>query len=425
MSAPRFRINHPSPERKKVFKRDFSGEGMPKIVKDKSHSNTWAVVGKYKIAPNEDLLKRYEEYSEQLSGDIEFESKYEKLKHEEYLWAVHNPGEESDIVKVYNPFTDAPEIFLEFASLGKNEFPDKGKILEFAHKYGGIFEPAIINCDIVDDEDISPEQGSSLEDFQREAITAYNALHLFESIISYNSDKVLKQVNFFIDNWRSLKLNNEIDIYDCATCEDAFPMNQLLKKNTFIKIFGEGDINYKNCNEYYESRCYPLKYILKEKLVMGFLYEAASDLLTEVLNRKLNAEHPEYISFTPVRPVCQFRFEYLNNRNTPVFYMSYSFPSLLQAIWLIFLFRVTNQIEHPYKICPVCELPIANPRKNQQYHDGCRQVLYNRNKRSAAKLWQEGKSPEEIAEIVDVKSKTLAGWIKAFEKQGSQDEREG
>ena len=79
---------------------------------------------------------------------------------------------------------------------------------------------------------------------------------------------------------------------------------------------------------------------------------------------------------------------------------SWNCEDLLTAIWMLFYLKITGQVTEVYRYCPVCEQPILDPRKNQKYHDGCRQVLYNRRQRKIEKLWREGKTGQEIHEEI-------------------------
>lgn len=322
--TPRF-----SSRRKGSSRRDFPPEGMP--VEVRGEENRWTVYNQYKIET--------EPYGK------------------EYISILPAGG----ISRVYNPFTDSPEVFLAFATLGKHERPQKDKILEFVQTYGDI----LYNC--------PPGEsyiGSSIDTFHREARVAYNALRLYEEIMGLEKEKVKQRMNCFLIGRHEINIVKEGagPFEDCKDCENP-----------------EGCLDCEDAP--------PSKIIERVKDPI----EAGSLLLTDIINCQIHS-----LRDYPVAPYVLYRFEYKQGKSRPRFYASWPVPTLLQAMWLIFFLKITDQLEQTFRICPVCEEPIISPRKNQIYHEGCRQTYYYRLKQEVLGLWKEGYSVEQISCLLGI-----------------------
>lgn len=289
----------------------------------------------------------------------------------EYLWGALDSG----VARVYCPFAEAREVFPEFARLGRSEVPQPDRILKFTHRYGDILEGGAA-AGIVER---SPQhrQGSwvsltSLAVFQREARLAYLSLRLFEQLNSTapRADLVRTQLSHLLEHL------GETELLKGVTPEDLKRWNS------------EPDTGQ------------PVK--------------TAAVVLSTVIETKLHYASSGTNSsyrYDPVTPLCNFRFEYHKQKNVPLFQPRWHFTNLLQAVWMLFFLKATGQLEQSYRICPVCEEPIVNPRKNQIYHEGCRQVQHNREKREVLRLWKEGKTVGEILEVTGLEERRVAHWV--------------
>lgn len=372
--APRFMFN--GFKQKRLSRKDFPPDGMPKEIK--GEENRWTVYNQYKIVTPlsyEEAIKQVS--SEELTGKLEEKLNIKlpglvRLPKEKYIseeYISFSPA--SGISKIYNPFTDSPEVFLVFASLGKYDQPQRGKILEFVQSYGDILYSYIAGEVCI---------GTPIELFHREAKIAYNALRLYEEVIGLEKEKVKQRIDYILNSWHEINIINEgVDPYEaCKDCEEP-----------------EGCLNCEYA---------PPSKIIKQ---MNDPIEAGSYLLTEIINRQIHD-----LTNHPITPLVLYRFEYVHGKLYPSFYTSWPVPTLLQAIWLLFFLKITGQVEQTYRICPFCEEPIIKPRKNQIYHDGCRQAKFNQDKRMVLKLWKEGKTAEEIAEETGLEIERIKKWTK-------------
>lgn len=387
--GPRFRLGF----QVRLKRTDFPREGMPDIVR--GEEQRWIVYNQYRIKSPltwEEAVKvvDLDEVSRKLKdafSGVGIPAEVVRMPKEMYMEEEYIAASvESGISRIYNPFTDAPEVFLEFASLGKNPEPDRGRILKFVHRYGDIkaFQ-------------IGPEEeakgksvvlwrpGSRVKDFHREARVAYAVLRLYEGIAGLKTETVREWVDHIVARWDELGLRDphvECDLVQYNKCEQD----------------GTAGIE---C----EEECHLRPAV--EKLITTFQdpLEAGAFLLLDIIFRRM---HPEDLY---VLPVVSVQHEYRQGRSVPRFYASWLIPTLLQAIWTLFYLRVTNQIQQEYRICPFCEEPIIKPRRNQVYHEGCRQAKFNQDKREVLKLWREGRSVEEIAEATGLELERIAKWV--------------
>ncbi|AEG14982.1 hypothetical protein Desku_1399 [Desulfofundulus kuznetsovii DSM 6115] len=343
---------------------DFPKDGMPEFLRF-PECQRWTVYNQYKIyTPTEAECIT-------MSRDSGLTALTHFLQ-DEHVWVDPNSG----ISRIYNPFTEAPELFLEFAALGRTEQPRKDKILDFLYRYGDIFnEHGHQSLKIG-----QWNKGSNVTELHREARLCYYALRLYEGLFNNSTEALKTRVCDLLSH-----------LIECS----------------HIPIVVDNDENNGVKNGSYTDYL-PLEVYIQRKLLSGQIIDTASFLLVNVINQKVHNMDMK----SPILPICFYRFDYKNKKSLPAFYMTWVVPSLLQAIWLLFFLKITGQIEQEYRICPVCEEPIIKPRKNQLYHEGCRQVYHNRIKREVLRLWKEGKSIDEIAAETAIDTEKIKKWVK-------------
>lgn len=384
--GPRFRFSL------RLNRTDFLGRGMPEGVRGQEQK--WIVYNQYRI----ETPVPYEQATEIVgSGEIARQlgvppDKVKLIKEayvgEEFI----SPRIETGISRIYNPFVDAPEIFLEFASLGRQAEPDKSRILKFVHRYGDIatvrIDPEEADQNLVGTTS-SCFLGTKVSDFHREARLAYGTLRLYEGILSLKEETTQQWVDYIVNRWDEfgLRWDEECSPEDYHECKR------------------EAEAGTDPC-----TQCFSIPPIENRVKTARDAFDAGSILLVDILFKKM---HPD--DRYSVVPVLAVQLEYRQGRSVPRFYASWLIPTLLQAIWTLFYLRVTNQIQQEYRICPFCEEPIIKPRRNQVYHEGCRQAKFNQEKREVLRLWREGKSVEEIAEVTGLELDRIAKWVRKKE----------
>lgn len=384
--GPRFRSI-----RVRLSRRDFSPDGMPVFVRT-PEAITWEVYGLYKIyRPTDEEIRQWAEasgytrlpYATLPSSEWEPES----------IWCLPRSG----VVRTYNPFTDSPELFLQFASLGRSEEPQRDRILKFVHSYGDIQHPYAPFYA----ENLEWKRGSSVAEFHKEARIAYSALRLYEGIVGQDKDEVKRWIAYIVERWDEFDLrgHKECSLENYRECQ---------------KEQGQEIVDCTECDN-----DPPIEITIAA--IRDFL-EAASLLLTYIIPTKMHRTE----DYLEVIPIMSYRFEYTRTGSIPRFYPLWAFPTLLQAIWALFYLKVTNQIEQEYRICPFCSEPIIKPRRNQVYHEGCRQAKFNQEKREVLRLWRKGKSVEEIAEVTGLELDRIAKWVRKKEGgEGHQNHGDG
>lgn len=387
--GPRFRLGF------NLSRTDFPREGMPDVVR--GEEQRWVVYNQYRIQTPLPYEKAKEIVgSGEIARKLGASPDEVKLIKEAYIGEEFiAPCVESGISRIYNPFLDTPEIFLEFASLGRRPEPDKGRILKFVHRYGDITMFRVHPEDKTDQTLVGTGLrcflGTKVSEFHREARLAYSALRLYEGIVSLKEETVQEWVDHVISRWDEfgLRWDDECSLEDYHQCKQ------------------DEEASAECCTEC--GSMPPIENLIK---ATRDPFEAGSVLLVEILFKKM---HPEDLN---VIPVVSVQFEYRQGRSVPRFYASWLIASLLQAIWTLFYLRVTNQIQQEYRICPFCEEPIIKPRRNQVYHEGCRQAKFNQEKREVLRLWREGKSVEEIAQVTGLELDRIAKRVR--KKQGGE-----
>ncbi|HHY32381.1 MAG TPA: hypothetical protein GX515_05030 [Firmicutes bacterium] len=381
--------------RKGLSEKDFPPEGMPEFLRS-PEDNRWGVYRQYKIytPTSEEHQKLFAQSPEKEVADL-LGGKVIDYDEPECIWSSPASG----ISRVYNPFTDSPEVFLEFASLGRSEQPQKDRILKFVQSYGDILyaDPPFY----LSHAKIEWERGSSVEEFHREARIAYNALRLFEEVMALDKERVKQHIAYLIGNWDALRLRG-LDECKPEQYEECLRDGEVTSTVDCPKTGCDGEP--------------PIEKVLQE---IDDPIEAGSFLLLRIILAKMHASW-DY----PVLPVISYQFEYRQGKSVPRFYSSWSVPTLLQAIWTLFYLKVTNQIEQDYRICPFCEEPIIKPRRNQIYHDGCRQAKFNQDKREVLRLFREGRSVEEIADETGFEIARIEKWIKGGSANGGKSREE-
>lgn len=396
--GPRFRLGF----QVGLKRMDFPREGMPDIVR--GEEQRWIVYNQYTIKLPmswEEAVKvvDLDEVSRKLKNafaGMDIPAEVVRMPKEMYIEEEFIAASvESGISRIYNPFTDAPEVFLEFASLGKNPEPDRARILKFVHRYGDI------NTFRLGPEEEAKGKsvvlwrpGSRVKDFHREARLAYAVLRLYEGIASLRTETVREWIDYIVARW------DEFGLRDWDTECDFEQYNQCEQD-------GRAGIE---CGE----ECGFMPPMERFVKTIQDPFEAGSVLLVETIFKKM---HPRNLQLYVV-PVVSVQYEYRQGRSVPRFYASWIIPTLLQAIWTLFYLRVTNQIQQEYRICPFCEEPIIKPRRNQVYHEGCRQAKFNQEKREVLRLWREGKSVEEIGEVTGLELDRIAKWVR--KKEGGE-----
>lgn len=345
----------------RLLKGDFPPLGMPHEVR--GLENTWRVYNLYEIVTP--LPYKPDKEDKHISALVDALL----AAPEEYIKISPERG----IKKTYNPFTDSPEVFLEFTKLGRNEQPPKDKIFKFVKSYGDIFA--------YNSSDYGADRGTSIKRFHREAKLAYNALCLYLEIIGLEKEKVRRRTFYIINNWPEVGIEEDKDpLGKCKVCEGP-----------------EGCLDCEHA---------PYSKFIGQMLEQGGdPNKAGSILLTLLINQRILEPEND-----PVCPYVSIDSEFKNGKTYPSFCALWYIPTLLHAMWLIFFLKITGKIEQEFKICPVCELPITHPRRNRIYHDGCRQIKCNREKREVLKLWKEGKPIEELTKETGLDIEQIKRW---------------
>lgn len=317
-------------------------------------------------------------------------------------------------VKFYNPLTDYPDLFLRFCELGRYDQVQPDHICKFVSKFGLLFdvEDSYWHSGL-EDENIVP-----LMEFYGYAREAYFINKMYSCLMSRRADKLRQVLNDFISwdviepsydyaNWVNV-MDGKMGIIHVIGEEVASRWNRYVPFH--LKI----DIEFVSDEDFLEDGG-PL-----EELGLWCINEGPDNILfaaighcickvmgyrlghiTAKMNLRIDQESPLLFSFEP----------------------SWDHSSLLSAIWLLFYLKITGQTETKYKICPECNEPIVNPRKNQEYHEKCRKNAYARTRRLAEKMWAEGQTLEAIIVATKGNPDTVKGWIdklkiKSSEKRG-------
>lgn len=146
-----------------------------------------------------------------------------------------------------------------------------------------------------------------------------------------------------------------------------------------------------------------------------FLYKCASDLIAAITN-----EHIQLSPGLSIRP------QSLSPNYT--FHNVWRSSSLLNALWIQFYLEITHQFESEKKInCSICGRVIENPRGKQRFCNNekgrkCRQTHYLRLKRNVIRLRKEGRTVEEIADLMldeELSKERIERWVNALSKDQS------
>lgn len=322
--------------------------------------------------------------------------------------------------KTYNPVMDAPDLFLKFAALGKSSEPDTTRILEFVSKYGilKLREKTLYG-------EISFSGAYPLSAFKSYAREAYLILRLYKALSRKDDREVRLWLKKYVQTlpeeiwcfeeaigWREFlswwwpRLPASFRDKAVGGCElearrvlteDAKEVRDKLRRGDWVA----GRIV--QVSEGFWS-------IFFEEGPSQAVFEAAALLIATTVS--LRTGSGTWFSVDPIFPEE-------NKEKRYDFRLEWGTPSLLKTIWLLFALKITGQLEQEYRICPVCEEPIVAPRRNQTYHQGCRQIHHNRLKRAVQRLWREGKPVEEIAEETGATLAQVKRWTEGRSQSGS------
>lgn len=441
MGSPRF----VQASRRKIKDKDFLRDAVPRMARE----IRWHVFGRYWVEEFPQGFRIREEHThywiEETENDVIMKEKTypsdEPINPMPWVYEVqdgyllpgkyicwHGEGEEQ-AVKTYFPLTDTPDIFLKFASLGKSNEPDIPGILEFVHKYGMLKERESI---ITEDDFVFPGR-YPLKAFFLYAREAYLILRIYEALLDKDAGKVGKFLSVWVD-----EIPNGLYLIEESTDWYLFlrkwsnylpgifynpPVDSLEKvgarkateKVERILELPKDDLN--NIVRYREKD--------KSKwLKSAYLFiDGYSTFFWKTLFQKGPPKAIFEVAASLISAIVDIRVDKVWTVTTPVFPEesktgSYGFKgslsasSLLATIWLLFFLKITGQMEQVYRICPFCELPIIKPRKNQIYHNGCRQAKFNKDKREVLRLWKEGKSVDEIAAETGIDVARIKKWTK-------------
>lgn len=423
MRLPRFN-SYWREEAIRVSKGDFEQEGMPPVFKN----TTWRIAAEYwteekkegtavgldkfPMAPIYELkIDTYIEKDKKIVKASRIAGEYICYPHEkrqEFIKNIPLPIESMAPIftKEYNPITDAPELFLSFTKTGQGRTPDKVRILNFVRQYG------ILR--LSDRETVFRFHSYPLEAFHYYAREANLTLSLYEAVLNKNHKKIPTILSSWIKElplgpWFLLKLIS-IESF-LVRWQNKIP-GEIFKRaiNTgdrFGKIKSIGTENldivllewiFNNNSDFWELM---LLYADKE-----ILFDVACRVVSSV----------SYYRIGNILLDCTYTLPHENRLKRVEFRPQWYAESLLGHIWLLFFLKVTGQTDQSYRICPVCEKPIENPRKNQTFHPGCRQAYYNRRKREAINLWKNGKSVDFISKDTGIDIDRINGWIRSMEE---------
>lgn len=433
MTTPKF--NYHLTNSFNISSKDFNPNTLPKFFRD----TQWEVAESYWVdhvekiyLPVPEFLSRellpYPIYEiEDFSTDGEDESK------EVFVFGgVEGVFPKGEIKTSYNPMVDAPNILLVFSKIGSSKDLDKDKIIEFISKYGPLrrradwFLHEIMDTESIITLDEHPYHCYSMHAFYYYARELHLAVKLYESLISKNIAKIKSTLlSMLIELPNFVHLMHEFSMHteDYPT---KFNPSEIIYKRSIELAKAESrrfkehvamieditGITFTEEGMYYWELFY-LSYLKSEHLqiLIEMLIENMRDLTLLNYAGKVLA-HLTESRVGPIRSNCKFVPPNNTADNKPKFQNQWSPESLLSCMWLSFHLTITGQRDKSFRLCPVCEKPIRNPRENQIYHNGCRQAHHNRIKREVIRLWKQGKPAEEIAKHMEIEIERIAKWIK-------------
>lgn len=290
----------------------------------------------------------------------------------------------------YNPIVEAPNLFQEFCKIGSKQY-DGSAILEFTRKYGMLQNYIYTRGDAKQQFYVY-----SLREFHYQAWSAYQVFCLFIALGSKDRNSILKHVK---------------EIYEKA----GWGLDKRLSDILYTRY-------YDSISEDYRTIVKDIETITSDDVADGYRPDLdEKQLFIKALEDESFPEEPflrlaQEAIFWPANLYIGAVFpkvimEPLEKKQGKFFSPYWAADSLLSGLWFQFYLKITGQVETVYRICPVCGEPIENPRKNQEYHPGCRQLAHNRKVRHTVRLWKEGKTYTEISAITGAKREMIKKWI--------------
>lgn len=427
MTAPKF--NYHLKNSFNISSKDFNPNTLPKFFRD----TQWGVAESYSADRVDKICLPVPEFlsTEPLPFPI---YEIENITGEEVFVFGGTEGvfPKGEIETRYNPMVDAPNILLVFSKIGSSKVLDKEKIIEFISKYGPLryradwFLRETMDPESIITLDEHPYHCYSISAFYYYAREIYLSVKLYESLVNKNTAKLKSTLlNMLIElpNFINLmhdfikhtedyptRLNVSEVIYE-RSIEVANKESERFKEHV-LEIESMPGNTFQEGSSYNWELFY-LSYLKSEHLhiLLELLIEKMKDL--NLINYAGNVL--SYLSESrigPIRTNCKFLPPNNTSDGKSKFQSQWHPESLLSCIWLSFYLTITGQRNQAFRLCPVCEKPIENPRENQIYHNGCRQTHHNRIKREIILLWKQGKPVDEIAEITGIEIERIAKWTK-------------
>ncbi len=368
-----------------VKKRGPSPGGKKRPDKELIHLvvwDWWQVYPEYWIEERRESFKG--NYKSSLG--LSLPDKTKTLKPGSYIFAAASQQSR----RSYNPIVEAPNLFQEFCKIGSKPY-DKSAMLEFTRKYG-----MLENYLYTRGEEKQQFYVYSIEEFYYQAWSAYQVFNLFIALGNRDRGSAVKHIK---------------EIYE----KHGWGLDERLSHILYTRY-------YNSIPEDYKVIVTGIETMTSDAAADGYLPDPdEKELLLKALEDNAFPAEP---FFRLAQEAIFWPFNIFNGAVYPKVIMEpleknqgrlfspyWAADSLLSGVWFQFYLKITGQAEAVYRICPVCGEPIENPRKNQEYHPGCRQVAHNRKVRQSVELWKEGKTLAEIAAITGAKWEMIKKWI--------------
>lgn len=273
--------------------------------------------------------------------------------------------EKVDTMATIEPLTESPALFAEFAGLDYN---DAAAIIAFANHHGPLLPP-----------NWRSYVGEKLAIWQNEIAIMKEAFELWQWAINGDTEKLARVITIK-KHETPLKLTNS------AT----------LVGTEISRISGNGGKHYLNCDDSFLRRLTP-----------GDLVLPAKALVQAAINDYLSRLPFNWIFEPPVMAQLLFNdHSELEQCLIPT--------ALLAAMWLQFAQHVSG--EKKIRRCEICNqwADVTDCRENWTSHELCvnrDKVRKHRKIKQINELLAEGKSIEQVAQVVGEDTRTIKRWL--------------